>query len=201
MARGISLDILDGLSSSVAIKGSCACATTGNVVLAGEQTIDGVLTAESRVLVKAQTDSRENGIYATSTGDWRRTADFSRNNDVVPGTLVIVAGGTLTKGLWSTAFTAPLSIDTTAITFDNVLTAAGGVSLASLTAILADYVLTANLSALLADVALSGHPTAPTPDAGDNDNSIATTAFVQGELASSAIRIKRIVLNEIYGAG
>lgn len=36
----------------------------------------------------------------------------------------------------------------------------------------------------LASPALTGTPTAPTPSAADNDTSIATTAFVQGELAN-----------------
>lgn len=38
----------------------------------------------------------------------------------------------------------------------------------------------------LASPALTGNPTAPTPSAADNDTSIATTAFVQGEIASKA---------------
>ena len=40
------------------------------------------------------------------------------------------------------------------------------------------------LKANLASPAFTGNPTAPTPTAGDNDTSIATTAFVQGELGS-----------------
>lgn len=42
------------------------------------------------------------------------------------------------------------------------------------------------LLAPLASPAFTGSPTAPTPTAGDNDTSVATTAFVQGELASKA---------------
>lgn len=38
----------------------------------------------------------------------------------------------------------------------------------------------------LASPALTGNPTAPTPAGGDNDTSIATTAFVQGELTAKA---------------
>lgn len=38
------------------------------------------------------------------------------------------------------------------------------------------------LKAPLASPALTGNPTAPTPSAGDNDTSIATTAFVNGNL-------------------
>lgn len=38
----------------------------------------------------------------------------------------------------------------------------------------------------LASPALTGNPTAPTPTAGDNDTSIATTAFVSGAITTSA---------------
>lgn len=41
-------------------------------------------------------------------------------------------------------------------------------------------------AAPLASPALTGNPTAPTPSGGDNDTSIATTAFVQGEIAAKA---------------
>src|SRR5690348_5044157 len=100
MTRGASIDILDGLNSSVAVKGPCALKTTGNVTLSGEQTIDGTLTSSSRVLVGSQTHAADNGIYVTSSGDWRRASDFSRNNDIANGTLVVVTGGSTGSGIW-----------------------------------------------------------------------------------------------------
>lgn len=42
-------------------------------------------------------------------------------------------------------------------------------------------------AAPLASPALTGTPTAPTPTAGDSDTSIATTAFVQGEIAARVL--------------
>src|SRR5881394_769271 len=51
-----------------------ACATTANVTLSGEQTIDGVATSGSAVLVKDQTDAKQNGVYTTSSGAWSRRA-------------------------------------------------------------------------------------------------------------------------------
>jgi len=116
MARGTAVDILDGLSSAVAIKGPCKVAAVANVTLSGEQTIDGVLTSESRVLVTAQTDARENGVYVTSSGDWRRAADFSRNNDVKKGTQVRVTdGGSYAQTVWVVTAADPV-IDTDNIT-------------------------------------------------------------------------------------
>lgn len=44
-----------------------------------------------------------------------------------------------------------------------------------------------DLKAPLASPALTGNPTAPTPAVGDNDTSIATTAFVQAEIAAQTL--------------
>lgn len=155
MARGDAIDILDGLSSSTAAKGPCALKTTGNVVLAGEQSIDGTTTAESRVLAGSQTDPTENGIYVTSTGDWRRAADYSRNNDVVNGTFVVVNGGATGSGLWKTTFTGTLEIGVTSITFVNFVDTAGFVTAATVAAAIAAAVagyqpLDSDLSAIAA---------------------------------------------------
>ncbi len=46
-------------------KTACAVASTANLTLVAEQTIDGVLTSASRVLVKNQTLPAANGIYVT----------------------------------------------------------------------------------------------------------------------------------------
>ena len=89
------LDRLAGLVGSAAIKVAVKCATTGNITLNGEQTIDGQTTNGSRVLVWAQTDPTQNGIYLTDTGSWERTADFDGPRDVEQGTLVYVYAGTL----------------------------------------------------------------------------------------------------------
>lgn len=126
MVRGLQYDMVDGLSSSVAIKGPCAVSTTANVTLSGEQTIDGVLTDESRVLVRNQTVPAENGIYVTSTGDWRRAKDFSRNDDVVKGTAVYVSAGATGSGLWVLTTANPIVFDTSSLTFSNINALLGG---------------------------------------------------------------------------
>lgn len=46
-------------------------ATTGNITLSGNQTIDGVLTVNNNiVIVKNQTTTSENGLYYASSGTW-----------------------------------------------------------------------------------------------------------------------------------
>lgn len=115
----IAVDLLDGLSSSVAVKGPCKATTTANITLSGEQTINGIACVDGdRVLCKDQTTASQNGIYVVSTGDWERAKDFSRNNDVVEGTIVLVAQGS-SFGLWYLSTDNPIVIGTTSLVFTN----------------------------------------------------------------------------------
>jgi hypothetical protein len=111
-------DRLSGLTTSVAIKAPCKVATTANITLYGEQTVNSVAVVEGdRVLVKDQTNGWENGIYVVSTGTWSRAKDFDGNRDVVQGTIVLVrpaAPGTL---FYEVQTANPIIIGTSVITF------------------------------------------------------------------------------------
>jgi hypothetical protein len=68
-------------------------ASIGNITLSGLQTIDTVVLSEGdRVLVRAQTDRKENGIYNASSGSWTRAQDFA-TGDNVSGVNVFVTEG------------------------------------------------------------------------------------------------------------
>jgi hypothetical protein len=110
-----------GLTGAAAFKVACACSTTASLTLSGEQTVDGFTTSASRVLVKNQTDSTQNGIYNSSSATWTRADDFDGNLDVVTGTLVFVINGT-TNGAstWYCTATAPIVIGTSLISFAQV---------------------------------------------------------------------------------
>lgn len=69
-------------------------ATTVNITLSGEQTIDGTLTSTSDVLVKDQTDASENGIYTSGAGAWVRRADYDSAAEIEDGSAVAVGSGT-----------------------------------------------------------------------------------------------------------
>jgi len=89
------IDRINGLIGSIAIKAPCRVATTANITLSGEQTIDTVaVVADDRVVVKNQTNQTENGIYDASATAWSRAADFDGNRDFVKGTVVRVLEGT-----------------------------------------------------------------------------------------------------------
>lgn len=66
-------------------------ATTGNIILSGLKTIDGVLTeVGDRVLVTHQSDQSTNGIYTASEGVWYRAADARTSRTMQKGTTVRV---------------------------------------------------------------------------------------------------------------
>lgn len=59
-------------------------ATTANITLSGLQTIDGVaLSNGNRVLVKNQTDPKQNGTYTAASGAWSRTAEGGTDSNPV----------------------------------------------------------------------------------------------------------------------
>lgn len=110
--------ILDGLSTSVAVKAPCRTVATSNITLAGLQTISGYTTVENdRVLVKGQTDPIDNGIYMASTGSWARAKDADGNRDLVQGTRVLVRSTTIDGAEYELTTANPIVIGTTALTF------------------------------------------------------------------------------------
>lgn len=82
-------------------KESVLAATTGNITLSGEQTIDGVaVVTGNRVLVKNQTDPKENGIYVADSGAWTRATDQDGTPaaEVSGGNYTFVEQGTINAG-------------------------------------------------------------------------------------------------------
>ena len=80
---------------SGSIKSPVKYATTANITLSGEQSIDGTTTVTNRVLVKDQTTASENGIYVTASGAWARSTDMSTGSTIEGGTMVYVTDGTV----------------------------------------------------------------------------------------------------------
>lgn len=112
---------VDAAVQGLDIKQSVRAATTGNITLSGTQTIDGVaLNAGDRVLVKNQTDPKQNGIYIVQSGAWTRAADCDNvgGTEVTSGLFVFVEEGTTNAASgWVLTTPNPITIGTTGLTF------------------------------------------------------------------------------------
>lgn len=105
--------------ASLGIKDAVIVATTANITLSGLQTIDGVtLTANQRVLVKNQTTGSQNGIYLSNSGAWTRSTDANTSSNLLPNILVPVSTGTISADtVFALTTDAPITVDTTSLTF------------------------------------------------------------------------------------
>ncbi|MCK4795569.1 MAG: hypothetical protein KAV87_68195 [Desulfobacteraceae bacterium] len=104
--------------SSSAIKVPCRVATTANITLEAEQTIDGVACVEGdRILVKEQTTVSENGIYDVSSGTWVRSPDWDGASDAKEGTYLYVTQGSTNIGFWIQSLAGDITIGTSEVTF------------------------------------------------------------------------------------
>ena len=84
---------VDNIAAGIHWKDSVKVATTANITLSGEQTIDGITTSSSRVLVKNQTDASQNGIWVSASGAWARATDMNESAEFA-GSAVFVREGT-----------------------------------------------------------------------------------------------------------
>jgi len=82
-------------------KHEVVAATTGNITLSGEQTIDGIaVKAGDRVLVKNQTNKTQNGIYIVSTGAWQRAPDADTADELAKAAVFVGGGNTHANTAW-----------------------------------------------------------------------------------------------------
>jgi len=106
-------------------------ATTGNRTLSGltNTSLDGITpAADDLILVRAQTDPEDNGLYLAAAGAWTRLKDDQGADVIKPGMLVQVREGTtLEDTLWALTSDA-VTVGTDNIVFSQMLEAgaAGG---------------------------------------------------------------------------
>jgi len=108
---------VDNFINATSWKTAALVATTANITLSGEQTIDGITTSASRVLVKNQTTASQNGIYTSGSGAWTRTSDMNTWAQV-PAAAIFIEEGTVNADLGFVCTSLPGgTLGTTAITF------------------------------------------------------------------------------------
>jgi len=124
LANGVAADDaatkgqVDAAQAGLDAKDACRVATTANITLSGEQSIDGVTTTTDRVLVKNQSTASQNGIYVSASGAWARSTDADASAEVTSGLYTFITEGTANG---STGFVLttddPITVGTTALTF------------------------------------------------------------------------------------
>lgn len=142
-SAGVEAEIggLGGLDNFIPFKQNVVNTTTANITLSGEQTIDGILTATSRILVKDQTNAEENGIYLTGTGAWTRATDNDDNDKMTSGICIPIQSGTVNANkIFMLTTIEPITLDTTTLVFTEMGGAIGS------NAILANAIIAAKIA-------------------------------------------------------
>lgn len=107
---------VDNLITGLTWKNEVACATTANITISGEQTIDGVTTSASRVLVKNQSTASQNGLYLSAAGAWTRVLDADTGTELA-GATVYVGEGTLNGNTQWSCSNVTITLGVTSVTF------------------------------------------------------------------------------------
>lgn len=115
----VNLAQAQGLVSGLSWKDPVDAATTGNVTLSGNQTIDGVVTP-TLVLVKNQTNGAENGVYTTNAGAWTRGLAWDTGTEFYSAALFVRQGTVNADTQWVCTNDLSPTLGTTPITFAQV---------------------------------------------------------------------------------
>lgn len=113
----VNLNYVSGLSAGITPRIGTAVASTANLTLSGEQTIDGVVTSASRILVKNQTTTSQNGIYVTGAGAWSRASDSNTAAQLKFGYYYFVSAGTTQSATSWFIATAPTVLGSDPVVF------------------------------------------------------------------------------------
>lgn len=110
------------LTNAFAWKQSARVATTANITLSGNQSIDGITTnTGDRVLVKNQTTASENGMYITATGAWARAGDLDAAAEFGNGQVIFVEEGTAQgESVWLLTTDGSITVGSTSLAYSRL---------------------------------------------------------------------------------
>lgn len=92
---------LDAAVQGLDIKEGARAASTANLTLSGNQTVDGIsLVNGDRILVKNQSAPAENGVYTVDTGTWPRVSDSSTAAELNGALVTVKEGSTQANTGW-----------------------------------------------------------------------------------------------------
>lgn len=113
---------VDSLAQGLKWKTLVAAASTGNLVLSGEQTVDGVaLVTGDRVLAKDQAAPAENGAYVVDAGAWTRTTDSDTASEMELAAYIVNMGTVNGGKAFIQTTPAPITLGVTPLVFVNFL--------------------------------------------------------------------------------
>jgi hypothetical protein len=92
---------VDNTAAGLSAKNAVLVATTASITLSGEQTIDGITTSASRVLVKNQATASQNGIYVSGSSAWTRATDADAWSELVSAYVFVEEGTTNADTGWT----------------------------------------------------------------------------------------------------
>jgi hypothetical protein len=116
----VNKDYVDSLNG-ITWRESVVVATTGNITLSGEQTIDGIaVVAGNRVLVRSQSTASENGIYTAAAGAWSRSTDSDTGLEILGASVFVLSGTTYENTQWSNINTSTPTIGVSDITYSQI---------------------------------------------------------------------------------
>ncbi len=112
---------INALTSGLSWKAAVRALAASNITLSGAQTIDGVsVIAGDRVLVIAQSFSKDNGIYVCASGAWARATDADTGAKILQATCGIEEGTTYHDKQYVCTTDAPIIIGTTPLSFVSI---------------------------------------------------------------------------------
>ena len=179
---------VDSVAQGLDVKASVVAGTTGDISLAGTQTIDGVaVVAGDRVLVKAQNNASENGIYVAAAGAWARSSDADSWAKLVSAFTFIEGGTTLADTGWVCTVQPGGTLGSTPVTWAQFSGAGTYVAGTGLT-------LTGNEFSITNTAVTAG-------SYGGASKSLSATVNAQGQLTALAEQSIAITLSQVTDAG
>lgn len=201
---------VDNMVQGLSWKNPCRIASTTNIAaLSGLTAIDGVTPiAGDRILVKNQTTQSANGIYVAASGAWIRATDMNAAAEFPNAAVFVSEGTTQADTMWQQTANAPITVDTTNITWTQIGSASsyiGGAGL-TLTGNTFDVVAADTTLQVFADgMAVNAAVVAMKSDLATIPRRYVTTlagnvAYATGEVVTHGLNTRDVVVAVINGA-
>jgi hypothetical protein len=97
------------------------CVSTSNVAsLSGEPTFDGFKATEGQVLLTAQAEAKNNGIWNISVGAWTRPTEFANELEIKSRSVLVINGTVYKKTIWFLNTSGIIKVGTTSQVWEKI---------------------------------------------------------------------------------